>query len=201
MRRALADLRDAVVFARASKSLAALLGITVVMNLFGYSYSALITPLGLQVLKVSSAMVGVLAAAEPAGSLVAGLVIAVRTPRGRPISWLAAGAAGLFVALGLASFVGRSEHPFAPVLSVLFVGGFASALYNIFQTTIVIDATPELLRSRMMGLVTVCIGTWPLGTVIAGALSRPLGALGALGALGGSGLVCLGLIAATVRRR
>src|SRR5471032_2574813 len=46
MRRALADLRDAVVFARASKSLAALLGITVVTNLFGYSYSALITPLG-----------------------------------------------------------------------------------------------------------------------------------------------------------
>jgi MFS family permease len=201
IRRALTDLRDAVAFARASKTLAALLGITIITNLFGYSYSALVTPLGLQVFKGSSTMVGVLASAEPAGSLVAGWVIAVRTPRGRPIFWLAAGAAGLFLALGLASLVGRSEHPFVPVLSVLFVGGFASALYNIFQTTIVIDATPELLRSRMMGLVTVCIGTWPLGTVIAGALSRPLGSLGALGALGGCGLVCLGLIAATVFRR
>jgi hypothetical protein len=153
------DLRDAVAFARASKTLAALLGITVVTNLFGYSYGALLTPLGLHVFKVSSAMVGVLASAEPAGSRVAGVVIALRTPRGRPIFWLATGAAALFLALGLASLVGRSEHHFVPVLAVLFVGGFASALYNIFQTTIVIDPTPDLLRSRMMGLVTVCIGT------------------------------------------
>ena len=201
MQRALTDLLDAVAFARASRTLAILLGITVVTNLFGYSYGALVTPLGLQAFHVSSAMVGVLASAEPAGSLVAGLVIAVRTPRGRPIFWLAAGAAGFFLSLGIASFAGRSEHPFVPVLGVLFAGGFGSALYNIFQTTIIIDATPERLRSRMMGLVTVCIGTWPLGTVIAGALSRPLGPLGALGALGGCGLVCLGLIAATVRSR
>jgi len=200
IRRALTDLRDAVTFACVSKTLAALLGITVVTNLFGYSYGALLTPLGLQTFKVSSAMVGVLASAEPAGSLVAGVVIAVRTPRGRPIFWLATGAAGLFLALVVAALVGRSEHPFVPVLAVLFVGGFASALYNIFQTTIVIDATPELLRSRMMGLVTVCIGTWPLGTVIAGALSRPLGSLGALGALGGCGLVGLGLVAVVARR-
>ena len=200
IRRALTNLRDAVAFARASKTLAALLGITVVTNLFGYSYGALLTPLGLQTFRVSSAMVGVLASAEPAGSLVAGLVIAVRTPRGRPIFWLATGAAGLFLALVVAALVGRSENPFVPVLAVLFVGGFASAIYNIFQTTIVIGATPEPLRSRMMGLVTVCIGTWPLGTVIAGALSRPLGSLGALGALGGCGLVGLGLVAVVARR-
>jgi len=129
------------------------------------------------------------------------LVIAVRTPRGRPIFWLATGAAGLFLALVVAALVGRSENPFVPILAVLFVGGFASAIYNIFQTTIVIGATPEPLRSRMMGLVTVCIGTWPLGTVIAGALSRPLGLLGALGALGECGLVGLGLIAVLARRR
>ena len=149
---------------------------------------------------MSSTMVGVLASAEPAGSLVAGVVISLRTPRGRPIFWLATGAASLFLALVVASLVGRSEHPFVPVLAVLFVGGFASAFYNIFQTTIVIDVAPERLRSRMMGLVTVCIGTWPLGTVIAGALSRPLGSLGALVALGGCGLVALGLIAAVARR-
>jgi hypothetical protein len=85
-------------------------------------------------------------------------VIAGRTPRGRPIFWLATGAAGLFLALIVASLVGRSQHPFVPVLAVLFIGGFASALYNIFQTTIVIDATPEPLRSRMMGLSPSALG-------------------------------------------
>jgi hypothetical protein len=132
-------------------------------------------------------MVGVLASVEPAGSLVAGLLVGIWTPRGRSTFWLTTGAAGLFLALRLASFVGRSEHPFSPLLSVLFVGGFASALYNIFQTTIVIDAKPERLRSRMMGLVTVCIGTWPRGSVIAGALPRSLGPLGALGVIGECG--------------
>src|SRR5258708_38015133 len=51
IRRALTYLRDAVAFARASKTLAALLAITVVTNLFGYSYGALVTPLGLQAFK------------------------------------------------------------------------------------------------------------------------------------------------------
>lgn len=55
------------------------------------------------------------------------------------------------MALAAVSIVGHLESPLVPVLAVLFVGGFASALYNIFQTTIVISATPELLRSRMMG--------------------------------------------------
>jgi hypothetical protein len=79
------------------------------------------------------------------------LLVAAKTPRGPPVVWLAAGAAGLFVALAAVSIVGHLESPLVPVLAVLFVVGFASALYNIFQTTIVISATPELLRSRMMG--------------------------------------------------
>jgi len=105
------------------------------------------------------------------------------------------------LALVIASLVGRLEHRLVPILSVLFVGGFSSAIYNIFQTTIAIDAPPEHLSRRMMGLVTVRIGTWPLGTVIASALSRPFGLLGALGALGCCRLVCIGPVAVTKRRR
>jgi hypothetical protein len=84
------------------------------------------------------------------------------------------------------------------MLGILFVGGLSSAAYNIYQTTIVIAATPERLRSRVMGLVTVCIGTWPLGTVVAGLLSRTLGPLTAIGALGTCGLVGMAMTAVTV---
>lgn len=69
-----------------------------------------------------------LGSAAPVESLVAGMAIADGTPHGRLVFWLAARATGLFLALGLTSFVGRSEYPFVPVLSVLSVGGFASAL-------------------------------------------------------------------------
>jgi MFS family permease len=197
IRRALADLREAFEFARASRTLVAILSVTIITNLFGYSYSALVAPLGVEVFRLSSAMVGALAAIDPAGALVAGLLMAAWTPRGRPLVWFCAGAVGLFVALLAVSIVGwfASSHAFWLVMGVLFAGGFASAAYTVFQTTMVIDATPAHLRGRMMGLLTLCIGTWPLGTVIAGALSRAFGPLGAIGTLGGCGLAGMGVIA------
>jgi len=198
LQQSLSDLRDAVAYARSSKTLLILLSVTLATNLFGYSYGALLAPLGVQVLAVSPLMVGVLAAAEPAGSLLCGLLLAVKPPGGLPLLWLAGGATVLFIALIAVSMIGRIHSPLLPMLAILFVGGLGSAAYNIYQTTIVIVATPEHLRSRVMGLVTVCIGTWPLGTVIAGLLSRTLGPLTALGALGASGLVGIAITAATM---
>ena len=200
LRQSLSSVRNAVAYARSSKTLLILLGVTLFTNLFGYSYGALLAPLGVQVLAVSSLMVGVLAAAEPAGSLLCGVLLAVKTPGGLPLVWLAGGATGLFITLIAVSIVGRVHSPLVPILGTLFVGGLGSAVYNIYQTTIVIAATPERLRSRVMGLVTVCIGTWPLGTVIAGLLSRTLGPLTAIGVLGACGLVGIATTAATAIR-
>lgn len=195
---AVRDFREGLSFAQQNRSILVLLGVTLVTNLFGYSYSTLVTPIGKLVFGLSPGMIGVLAAAEPAGSLAAGMLIALRPPPGRPLLWLAGGAVGLFAALMVASALGQLERPLLPVLAVLFVGGTASAIYNVFQTTIVMADTPTSLRSRVMGLVTVCIGSWPFGMVLAGALIAPLGPLGALGALGVSGLgtiILIGLFA------
>jgi hypothetical protein len=200
LRQSLSSLRDAVAYARSSKTLLILLSVTLFTNLFGYSYGALLAPLGVQALAVSSLMVGVLAAAEPAGSLLCGVLLAVKTPGGLPLLWLAGGATCLFITLIAVSIVGRVHSPLLPILGTLFVGGLGSAVYNIYQTTIVIAATPERLRSRVMGLVTVCIGTWPLGTVIAGLLSRTLGPLTAIGVLGACGLAGIATTAATAIR-
>jgi MFS family permease len=198
LQQSLSDLRDAIAYARSSETLLILLSVTLLTNLFGYSYGAILAPLGVQVLTVSSFMVGVLAAAEPAGSLLCGLLLAAKPPGGLPVLWLAGGATGLFISLIAVSMVDRVHSPLLPMLGILFVGGLSSAAYNIYQTTIVIAATPERLRSRVMGLVTVCIGTWPLGTVVAGLLSRTLGPLTAIGALGTCGLVGMAMTAVTV---
>jgi hypothetical protein len=198
LQQSLSDLRDAVAYARSSETLLILLSVTLFTNLFGYSYGALLAPLGVQVLAVSSLMVSVLAAAEPAGSLLCGVLLAVKPPGGPPLRWLAGGATVLFMTLIAVSLVGRVHSPLLPVLGILFVGGLGSAAYNIYQTTIVIAATPERLRSRVMGLVTVCIGTWPLGTVIAGLLSRTFGPLTAIGALGIGGLMGIAITTATM---
>ncbi|MCB8877098.1 MFS transporter [Acidisoma silvae] len=198
---ALRDLRDGLSFAVKRRTLALLLGITILTNLFGYSYSTLLTPIGKLILGLSPVMIGVLAAAEPAGSLLAGIFVALKPLPGHPLRWLAGGATTLFLGLVMASLLGRLPHALIPMLIVFGLGGIGSAVYNIHQTTIVMTETPPAFRSRVMGLVTVCIGCWPLGMIAAGALITPFGLLGALAALGVGGLAGMAILASVTRKR
>jgi hypothetical protein len=62
------------------------------------------------------------------------------------------------------------------------------------------EAPPEM-RSRLMGIVTVCIGTGPLGVLAAGALAGELGPRGAVLVMAVTGLVLIAALAAALRRR
>jgi MFS family permease len=187
-----ADFGAALRLVRATPALLALLGVTTAQNLFGFAYTSLMAPVGETVFGVSAVMVGVLAAAEPTGATLGGLLLAARgQPRGRPV-WLLIGGAATFLAL-------MAAIPFAPWFwpcCLLFVaGGFGIALYSNVQTTIALDEAPEAMRSRVMGLITVAIGTWPVGQLAAGWIADRIGPLWALGALGAAGLLWLAGVA------
>ncbi|MBV8165720.1 MAG: hypothetical protein JO021_02930 [Alphaproteobacteria bacterium] len=83
---------------------------------------------------------------------------------------------------------------FALAFAVLVAGGVGTARYAIMQTSLVLQDAPAALRSRVMGLVTVCIGTAPLGTLSVGALSETFGPTVALITMSGIGLVLLALV-------
>lgn len=193
-------LRDAIDFALRSPSLLALLAVTVTMNLCGYAYATLMAPVGLQSLRLDSALTGVLAAAEPAGAFAGGLVLTRRTLPGARLTWLMAGVAILTVALICTAALGALGAPFAVLCLALASGGVGSAIYNNNQTSILIMETPAELRSRVMGLVTVCIGSWPFGMLLAGGLAQAMPPLAALATLAGLGLALLGGIALGWRR-
>jgi predicted MFS family arabinose efflux permease len=189
----LADLAEAVAVVRAAPALVALLAVTVVQNLFGFAYSSLVAPIGQDVFGVSAALVGVLAAAEPAGATLGGLALAAHgPPPGRPV-WLLAGGAAMFLALMAAIPLFQW---FWAATALLFVGGFGIALYSNVQTTIALAEAPPAMRSRVLGLVTVAVGTWPIGLLLAGVLADHIGPLAALGGMGLTGL--LWLLATTV---
>ncbi len=185
------DLAEGFAFVRGTAALRTLLGVTVVMNLFGYSYTVLMPPIGRQAFFLSPALVGVLAASEPAGAFLGGLVMTLMALPGRPLGWLAGGAALLMSALATVPLL----PPLLPVCLILLLGGVGSGIYTNHQTTIAIAATPPALRSRVFGLLTVCIGCWPLGQLFVGALTLRLSPLGALTTLG---LVGLGALLATI---
>lgn len=184
----IADLGEALRLVRGSAVLLALIATTFGQNLFGFAYTALIAPLGHDVFARTAAWVGLLAAAEPAGASTGGLVMALggKLP-GQP-TWLMLGGAAVFLSLLLV----LPAAPYFPAAAVLlFAGGLGIAVYSNEQTTIALRESPPALRSRVMGLLTVAIGTWPLGMLLAGWLGERVGPLYALGALGAGGLLWL----------
>ena len=194
------DFTEAWQYARDSRTIMALLIVTVVTNLCGYGYNVLLTPLGRETFNLSALMIGVLSSAEPAGSFVAGAVIGSARMRGRSLLWLLSGSILLFIAIAIAGFASVHRYPLVLVLSVFFIGGLGSAAYNIHQTTVVIESVPDGMRSRVFGLVTLGIGCWPIGTLLAGGLASVLGPSGALLVLGVAGIAGNGLLALRVAR-
>ena len=191
------DLLEGLAFARRSRKMLLLLGVTVVMNLFGYAYTTLMAPIGREAYALSPAGVGVLAAAEPAGAFCSGVLMTAVAIPGRPPVWLAGGASGLLLALAAAPFL----PPFWPVCAVLLLGGLGSGIYTNAQTILAMTA-PAALRSRVMGLLTVCIGSWPVGQIFVGLLTTKMPPLAAMSALGASGLLALAgvvIVCRTVR--
>jgi hypothetical protein len=118
------------------------------MNMFTFSYSALIAPIGLDVYGVSPILVGAMAM-SPFYSL---------------------------------AFV------------LLLIGGLGTAAFSNMQTTLILTEAPLATRSRVLGGVTVCIGTGPLGVLAIGVLSQQLGPSAAILIMAGLGISGLCLV-------
>jgi hypothetical protein len=88
--------------------------------------------------------------------------------------------------------------PLSPFYSLAFVllliGGLGTAAFSNMQTTLVLTEAPLAMRSRVMGIVTVCIGTGPLGVLVIGVLSEQLGPSVAVLIMAGLGVSGLGLV-------
>jgi len=181
------DLAEGVAVARHVPVVVAVLGVTVSMNLFAWSYSGVVAPIARLVFEVPTAVVGALASAEPLGAIIGGAVL-TRSNLGIPPRAMMLGGSILFVLmLGL--------MPFAPVFwlacALLVVGGIGTSGFSNMQTTLILSDAPAALRSRLLGLTAVGIGTGPFGLLLVGALSDPLGPARAVQVMAVAGLLSL----------
>jgi hypothetical protein len=190
------DLAEAVSFARGHLTIGGVLAVTVAMNLLGFCYQALVAPLGRQVFMVSPTLTGMLAGAESFGALIGGLWLTGGGPRlsGRT---LMVGGSLLFLLCVIAM-------PLAPVFSLacllLVAGGFGSAAFANMQTSLIVLHAPPHIRSRLMGLLTVCIGMGPLGILLIGVLADRFGPLLAVDITASIGFLAVALIGLVWRR-
>jgi hypothetical protein len=74
---------------------------------------------------------------------------------------------------------------------LLVIGGLGTAAFATMQTSLVLTETPPAATSRVMGLVTMCIGTGPLGVLAIGLLADQIGAAPAILVMAGIGILGL----------
>jgi len=73
--------------------------------------------------------------------------------------------------------------------------------FSNMQTTLMLTEAPIEMRSRLMGIVTVGIGTGPLGVLLAGAIAGELGPRGAILVMASLGLAATLALVVVLRRR
>src|SRR5438128_10797352 len=75
--------------------------------------------------------------------------------------------------------------------TVLLITGLANAGFSVMQATLIYLAAPPEMRSRMYGVLSVCIGLGPIGFLGLGILADVIGAPLATALTGALGLFVL----------
>ena len=184
------ELAEGLAIVRQRPILLAVVVVSIVTNMFGFSYSSLIAPFGIVKFDLSPALVGLLASAEPIGAIAGGVMLST--------GLLAADHPRLFIggSFGfLSALIAMALSPwFVASFVVLLLGGLGTARYANMQTNLVLTDAPSELRSRVMGMVTVAIGTAPLGVLTTGLLSTAIGPALAIVVMAAVGLATLALV-------
>jgi hypothetical protein len=74
---------------------------------------------------------------------------------------------------------------------LLVIGGLGTAAFATMQTSLVLTEAPPAATSRVMGIVTMCIGTGPLGVLAIGLLADQIGPAPAILVMAGIGILGL----------
>ena len=182
-----ADIAEGIIVARRSPAILAVILVSIIMNTFAFSYSALIAPLGIDRYGVSPTLVGALAGAEPLGAIVSGIALSAGWLRLNGRRALLRGSL-----LFLAGVIAMALSPwYGLAFFLLLIGGLGTAAFSTMQTTLVLTEAPPATTSRVMGIVTMCIGTGPIGVLAIGLLAERIGAAPAILAMAGLGFAGL----------
>lgn len=170
-----ARLRAGLQAAWTRPTIRAVLFVTVAMNVLFFPYQHMLPVFARDVLAAGPAALGALVAADGFGALVGALAIAARRGHLDHRTVFASGvivAPVLLVALSL-------TRGLAPCMALLVLMGVAESAFAAMQSTLVLLAAPAHLRGGVMGILSACIGTQPIGTLLIGLLATRAGAPGA----------------------
>ncbi|MDP8924021.1 MAG: MFS transporter [Chloroflexota bacterium] len=164
--------------ARSQPAILGVLLITVWMNFLVFPYQQIMPVFARDVLHVGPEQLGLLVAAGGFGTLVAALWIAARRDFTAHRQVFVGGSMLSGVMVVLQAFSPGYELS----LLIQFVIGLGDAGFGTMQSTIILLSAHERARGRVLGILSVCIGTNPLGALWLGLATTYIGAPAAFGA-------------------
>jgi len=183
----LARLVEGLLLVRRDEKLIAILTITVIYNVFGWPFTAMIPVIGQDNLHLGASGIGVLASMDGIGAFCGSIAIALYA---RPVHYARIYFCG--VVAYLAMLIVFALVPNVPLAgAALLFTGLSNAAFSVMQATLIYLAAPAEMRSRMYGVLSVCIGTGPIGFLFLGVLADAIGAPWATAITGVLGLLAL----------
>ncbi len=178
---------ESIVVVFADKRLAATMVVTVIYNIFGWPFTSMIPVIGHDRLLLGPEGIGILTSLDGVGAFAGALGLALWLMPGWHARAYVGGVAvylGAQIAFALATGPGWAG-------AALLLTGLSGAAFATLQATIVYLAAPLPMRSRVLGVLSVCIGTGPIGFVWLGWLADGIGAPLATAITGALGLLAL----------
>ena len=183
----LTRIAEGLALVRTDKRLIGVLVVTVIFNIFGWPFTGMIPVIGRDRLNLGPEGVGLLATMDGIGAFAGALLVALwLTPRWYGQTYLGCVACYLIAVVTFALV----QSP-ALAGAALLVTGLAGAGFATMQATLVYLAAPPDMRSRILGVLTVCIGTGPIGFLWLGWLADRIGAHNATAVTGVLGLLAM----------
>ena len=183
----LAQIAEGLALVRNDKQLIGVLVVTVIFNIFAWPSTSMIPVIGRDRLLLGPEGVGLLATMDGVGSFI-GVVLLTLWLSARWYGWTyVSGVACYLISVVIFALVPSS----AVAGAALLLTGLGGAAFATAQATLVYLAAPPEMRSRLLGVLTVCIGTGPIGFLWLGWLADRIGSHNATAVTGLIGLLAL----------
>jgi MFS family permease len=183
----LARIAEGLRLVRSDRRLIGTLTVTVIYNVFGWPFTSMVPVIGQDRLLLGPEGIGILASMDGIGAFAGAVVMAMFC---RPASYRFVYVGGVALYMVMLSLFALVPLPAVAGLALVFTG-LGGAGFSIMQATLVYLSSPPEMRSRLLGVLSVCIGTGPVGFLALGWLADGIGAPWACAASGLTGLLML----------
>lgn len=187
---------EAFKFAVSDREIMALLSITVVYNIWGFPMLSMVPVIGKDELDISASGIGVISALEGTAAFIGSLIMArMASPRFYRVIYYYSVCGVLVVVFSIGVL------PSTMTLILGLVGfGLAGACFSIMQSTLIYIVAPTEMRGRLLGVMTICIGSGVIGFANIGLMADLFGGSNALWMISLEGILPMIIIGVSWRQ-